>query len=469
MLRTMSALPLTAEQEAEAQALFTRFKRVFEQEAWQMARWLAGREDRQLLGDGVRAPGARTSAGGAGGRERATGAKKKGYRGARIGCPHCRESARYVSERSKGMVRLLGPVRFERAYYHCAACGQGRCPWEGELGVTEATVSPAAAEVACIAGVQTSFAEASEKVLPKLAGLRLAESTVERSTEAAGERLAAAQASGQASAPAQAWAWHRDREGKTVAYIAVEATGVAQQGATGAKAEGRRANVAVRYNPVPDDPVQWADPAVGREPSVASALSGELGAHGHRRCAASAAGRRGGDGARRALDCAGGGRQRVGGDAARAVSAGRGRNSGFLSCGGISERAGQELAGERSAGGGSVRAARVSSAQTRRGRGGVGDVTRVGPARALGGRLASYHATVRYVENQVHRMDYPLYRAKGWQIGCGPVESACKRVVGQRLNGAGMRWGEAGSDAVCHLRALFLSESGPWEAFWHHN
>lgn len=46
----MSELPLTAEQEAEAEALFARFKSVFEQEAWQMARWLARKEDRQLLG-----------------------------------------------------------------------------------------------------------------------------------------------------------------------------------------------------------------------------------------------------------------------------------------------------------------------------------------------------------------------------------------------------------------------------------
>ena len=80
-----------------------------------------------------------------------------------------------------------------------------------------------------------------------------------------------------------------------------------------------------------------------------------------------------------------------------------------------------------------------------------------------------YHATVRYVANHVHRMDYPTYRAKGWQIGSGPVESACKRVVGQRLKGAGMRWGEAGAEAVCRLRALFLSEPGPWDAFWSRN
>ena len=71
-----------------------------------------------------------------------------------------------------------------------------------------------------------------------------------------------------------------------------------------------------------------------------------------------------------------------------------------------------------------------------------------------------------YFDNQVHRMDYPSYRAKGWPIGSGPVEAACKTVVGQRLKGGGMRWGEAGADAVCHLRALFRSEASQWDAFW---
>ena len=74
--------------------------------------------------------------------------------------------------------------------------------------------------------------------------------------------------------------------------------------------------------------------------------------------------------------------------------------------------------------------------------------------------------TVGYFENQVHRMDYPSYVAKGWQIGSGPAASACKAVVGQRLKCAGMRWGEQGADGVCHLRALFLSERGQWDAFW---
>lgn len=69
-----------------------------------------------------------------------------------------------------------------------------------------------------------------------------------------------------------------------------------------------------------------------------------------------------------------------------------------------------------------------------------------------------------YFANQVHRMDYPLHRSKGWLIGSGPVAAACQQVVGQRLQGSGMRWSEAGADAVCRLRALFRSEPGPWDA-----
>ncbi len=70
------------------------------------------------------------------------------------------------------------------------------------------------------------------------------------------------------------------------------------------------------------------------------------------------------------------------------------------------------------------------------------------------------------MENHKHKMNYPDYLAQGWHIGSGAVESACKTVVGQRLKLAGMRWGEEGTDNVCHLRALFKSEKNQWDAFW---
>jgi hypothetical protein len=71
-----------------------------------------------------------------------------------------------------------------------------------------------------------------------------------------------------------------------------------------------------------------------------------------------------------------------------------------------------------------------------------------------------------YFANQVHRMDYPAYQKKGWPIGSGPVEAACKQVVNERLKCTGMRWGEPGADSVCHLRAIYRSEPSQWEEFW---
>ena len=46
----MNELQLTPEQEAEAQVLFQRLKGAFEREALQLARLMASKEDRQVLG-----------------------------------------------------------------------------------------------------------------------------------------------------------------------------------------------------------------------------------------------------------------------------------------------------------------------------------------------------------------------------------------------------------------------------------
>ena len=78
----------------------------------------------------------------------------------------------------------------------------------------------------------------------------------------------------------------------------------------------------------------------------------------------------------------------------------------------------------------------------------------------------AYGDAVRYLGNNVHRMDYPYYRSQGWHRGSGAVESACKTVVGQRLKRAGMRGRAYGTDGVCHWRALVKSEKGQGQAFW---
>ena len=42
----------------------------------------------------------------------------------------------------------------------------------------------------------------------------------------------------------------------------------------------------------------------------------------------------------------------------------------------------------------------------------------------------------------------PIHRSGGGPVGSGIVESACKRIVGSRLKGAGRRWSKAGANAV---------------------
>jgi hypothetical protein len=175
-------------------------------------------------------------------------------------CPPCRADARCKGFRHRGALTLLGAVRCRRHYYLCPPCGQGTSPLDTALGLSAADLTPAADEVVCLAGVQDSFAVAATKVLARLSGLRLSESTAQRATERAGARAAQAQAAGATFGPPSPWAWHRDAEGKSVAYVSVGATGVGQQGPGGAAAEGRMAYVGLVYNPVPDDRARGADP-----------------------------------------------------------------------------------------------------------------------------------------------------------------------------------------------------------------
>ncbi|MFO0970159.1 MAG: hypothetical protein U0793_31800 [Gemmataceae bacterium] len=84
---------------------------------------------------------------------------------------------------------ILGPICFRRAYYYCHRCG-GLTPWDEEVGLTAKRLTPAAEELTTLAGTLcNSFEEAAAKALPKLAALRLSESTVQRTSEAAGQRL----------------------------------------------------------------------------------------------------------------------------------------------------------------------------------------------------------------------------------------------------------------------------------------
>jgi hypothetical protein len=373
-------------------------------------------------------------------------------------CPHCSRDARFVERRGKWCESLLGSIRLTRCYYHCRGCGHGHVPWDRQLGLGVGTLTPAASEVASIAGVQNSFAQSSEVTLQKLCGLRLSESTVERVTEAAGERLAKLLAEKATFGEKKCWSWQRDARGKRCAYVSLDATGVRQQGEKGVQAEGRMAYVGMIYNSRSKYDHQRAAPHQVRYLAGFYRLD-ELGLELRRQAA------------------------QVGWDEAEqqiAISdGGSGLEDFFRKNFPLAEcildfwHAAEHLtelglalwpADE------ALRQQRVAQwCHQLKHEGGasmLATLEKLESSAAPAGARTAHADCLRYFQNHQHRMDYPRYLANGWQIGSGPVESACKTVVANRLKGSGMRWGEDGSNAVCHLRALYLSEPGQWEAFW---
>jgi len=70
-----------------------------------------------------------------------------------------------------------------------------------------------------------------------------------------------------------------------------------------------------------------------------------------------------------------------------------------------------------------------------------------------------------YFEKHVQTMNYPEYRARGWPIGSGAVESACGQF-GDRVKHARMRWTRKGADALHVVKAAILSGDDRWQKRW---
>jgi hypothetical protein len=362
---------------------------------------------------------------------------------------------------------LMGTlVLHRRAYYHCTACHKGHCPAEAAFGLGAADLTAGAEQLAVLFGTTASFAEAAERLLTKATGLRLAESTIERATEAAGVRLGLALAAGETFGVASGWAWPKDAQGRTVAYVSVDATGVPIQGPGGVEAEGRMAWVGKVFAPEAKD-AEDETAARARRPAVdghARYLAGlmsldELGDPLRRQAA-----QVGMDRAEQWValsDCGSGVDDFLRVNFPRAV-----RIADFYH---VAEHLGDLAKAWHP---GDPEAAKGLSdpwCHMLKHEGGpavlkvLEELDRAGrPELAL-----EVHRQVRqYISNHMDRMDYPKYVAAGWQIGSGHIEAACKTVVNERLKRSGMRWGEEGADAVCHLRALFKGDAEQWEAFW---
>ena len=68
-----------------------------------------------------------------------------------------------------------------------------------------------------------------------------------------------------------------------------------------------------------------------------------------------------------------------------------------------------------------------------------------------------------YFERNLPYMQYDRYLQLGWPIASGVIEGACRHFVKDRCERSGMRWTQAGAEALLRLRAVAINED--WDDF----
>jgi hypothetical protein len=371
---------------------------------------------------------------------RATTALGPSQQRVRLTCPTCGQRAKVRDWRVREVRTTCGPIRFERPWYHCAACRQGWSPADRTLGLPpRARLSRGLQRWVGEVGLETAFRQGS-RLLGELSGQAVSRETVRRHTERQG--LAVAAALEQAAATVLRTREAAEAVDPAPGQLLVETDGVlvhylddwheVKLGLVGGLVDGELtapSYVAVRASAEAFGPLLLAEAArrgalevVGWEGGLVGRGLGVL-----REVTIL------GDGAVWIWNLAGehfGERIEIVDyfhasehlwTVARLAFAGRAEQEAWVAArkGELYERgAGPVLAALQAVRGLSPAAAKAL--QTERG----------------------------YFRKNAKRMDYPRCRALGLPIGSGAIESAAKHLIQQRMKRAGMRWSDDGGQAM---------------------
>ncbi|CCK63908.1 ISKra4 family transposase [Mycobacterium canetti] len=391
-----------------------------------------------------------------------------GHRGQRIHCGqgHC---AWFVGYRDKNLDTVLGRVRLRRAYYHCRTCGRGMVPRDGELGVTDASLSPGLRRMVARAAAVQPFAGAGE-LLAELAGVQLTPKRIERSAETDGTTAATRIA---AEAPAIA---HRamavlpvpaDRDqAPDKLYIAIDGTGVpmvpaAVRDRAGNNPDGRARTREVKLACLfTQTTVDEARRPV-RDPDSTTYVGSFAPAEAFATLVHAEARRRGADHIRQ-LVVLGDGAPWIWNLATTILPEATPIVDLYHARQHVHDLAGQlaPALGEHHSDWLTARLVDLDSGdietlvtQTERLYPHLPDDTARDTAKALG-----------YFKTNAQRMRYAYFREHGLFVGSGTVEAGCKVLIGQRLKLSGMRWNLPGATGILTLRCH--QASGRWEHIW---
>lgn len=354
-----------------------------------------------------------------------------GYQGSHFTCA-CGRSARYVALIGRHLVTLNGARRLVRAYYHCTACRRGFCPLDARLGIGRGESSVGVRALAARFASYLPFEKATQE-LEQVTGVRLSARTVEREAEAVGDALARLFTEREQ----RLWAGRAPRPTARPQRLHVTMDGVHVP----IGKQWKEAKVGSVYQTRPDGGVAHARYLATRADSASfgrrlRTLAQEEGVAFCRQVAVV------GDGA-----------EWIWQEAAKhfpeAVE--------ILDYYHVTEHL-WEVARARYPEEGAARewmqrqqerllSDRVSAV--------IGDLEEWAPQREAEREMR--RRVGNYLRHHAHRMRYQTFREAGYHIGSGVAEAGCKSVVQARLKGTGMRWSEAGAEAMLHLRAAWCS------------
>jgi hypothetical protein len=80
-----------------------------------------------------------------------------------------------------------------------------------------------------------------------------------------------------------------------------------------------------------------------------------------------------------------------------------------------------------------------------------------------GARAARLRKLCKFMEKNLRRMRYHKYLRDGYPIATGVIEGACRHIIKDRMERAGMRWKIPGAEAMLQLRTIAANDD--WQQF----
>lgn len=365
-------------------------------------------------------------------------------------CPHCGEESTYQFRREATLLTIVGQVTYRRAYYLCPQCHKGHYPLDDKLGLRPGEMSAELESLTAMTGVQLPF-EQSSQLFEALTLVSVSDHSVAKATQAMGSEVQAVEEEWVSQSHDEDWLQEQERlaERPQRLYGALDAAKVHTRGEE--ENPWRDMKVGVWFTTTteppqnPDD--EWAIQATDqsyycdiRPAQEFGQLLWGTGCQRHAQLAQELVFL--GDGAEWIWNLV----QEHYPEAVQIVDW-------FHATEYIAPVA-KAVFNEQD-----QRQAWIKQVRTDLW---DGDLNAVLDAFAeftqhkKAGEAAQ--KAVTYFTNNRHRMNYPAYRAKGYQIGSGTVESGCKQIVTQRLKVAGAIWDRDNCIKTAKARAALLSD-----------